>query len=181
MGILTSATIDLAATPADVFRWLVEPGRLRTWLGAAGAFPSDPSVLKSGYTASSTMPTPGGSTWPTTLTINEYEPPTTLDYTLTYPGGEARTTYSLEATAAGTTLSVHSDTDYAAADNSAVDAFAATQSWLMRAYIHLAVAVVEHKLAAGAIPGVDQSTQAKMQEGLDESLKKLGTLVESRA
>jgi uncharacterized protein YndB with AHSA1/START domain len=181
MGILTSATIELAATPADVFRWLVEPRRLTTWLGAAGAFPADPSTLKSGYTAQSTMPTPGGSTWPTTLTVNEYSPPTTLTYTLQYPGGEAKTTYALAATATGTTLTVQSDTDYASADNSGVDAFAATQSWLMRAYIHLAVAVVEHKLAAGTIPGVDESTRTKMQDGLDASLKKLKTLVESPA
>jgi uncharacterized protein YndB with AHSA1/START domain len=178
MGILTSATIELTATPADVFRWLIEPRRLTTWLGAAGAMPSDPSLLKPGYTSHSTMKSPSGSDWATSLTVNTFVSPTEFSYTLTYPGGEATTTYALSATAAGTSLSVQSDTDYASADGGQVNSFASTQSWLMRAYIHLAVAVVEHKLAAGTLPGIDQSTQEKMQEGLNDSLAKLKTLVD---
>jgi uncharacterized protein YndB with AHSA1/START domain len=178
MGILTSASIELAAAPADVFRWLIEPRHLTTWLGAAGAMPSDPSVLRPGYTSQSTMTTPGGSEWATSLTVDSYVPPTEFSYTLTYPGGQAKTTYALRATAAGTALSVHSDTDYASADNGRVDLAASTHPWLMRAYIHLAVAVVEHKLAAGTLPGINQSTQEKMQDGLNDSLKKLKALVE---
>jgi uncharacterized protein YndB with AHSA1/START domain len=178
MGMVTSASIDLAATPADVFRWLIEPKRLTQWLGASGAMPTDSSVLKAGFTAQSTMDAPGGAKWPTSLMIDEYSPPTSYSFTLTYPGGTAKTTYSLAATPTGTRLSVNADTDYASADNSKVDTAAAHESFLMRAYIHLAVAVVEHKLAKGELTGANESTQGAMQKGLEESLTKLKSLVE---
>jgi uncharacterized protein YndB with AHSA1/START domain len=179
MGIPTSATVDLKAAPVDVFRWLIEPARLVTWLGSSGAMPADSSVLKAGFTAQSTMTTPGGSQWPTSLTVDDYNPPALYSFTLAYPGGTAKTTYSLAPTATGTRLSVTGDTDYAAADTSGVDAAAAHESLFMRAYIHLAVAVVEHKLEKGGLPGVTESTQGAMQKGLEDSLAKLKSLVES--
>lgn len=175
MGMLTKGSIDIAAPRAEVFRWLTERDKLTAWMGGAGSMPEHVSDLRVGYTSQGTMPSPGGGTRPTGLIVTDWDPPTTFSMTITYPGGDSLSTYTLTDIGADTHLELASDTDWAEPDNSAVDKALEGQNFVVRHLVEGMVHRQEAKLAQGDF---DASTAAIMQKSLEASLAKLKTLIE---
>lgn len=175
MGMITTATIDIAATPEAVFAWLVEPAKLKAWLGASTGFPEDPSELDVGYTQTYSMPAADG-TREATFTITAFEPPHTLGSRLVYEGGDQLSTYRLTAHGSGTRIELLADTDWGAMDMDAVEqtlaALPADQQEAARAQL----AQMQAQLAAGAF---DEQTKVQLQTSLDGSMAKLKQLVEA--
>lgn len=177
MGLRTHATVSIAASAAEVFAWLVEPAKLTAWLGGAGGMPEDTSLLHEGWSTPSTMVTPGGSR-PINTTITDYRPPLRMSMTVTYDGGRSVSSYTLVERPGLTDVTVDADTDFAAADTSAVDAGLAGQPVLLRWLVHGWLSVMKWWVARGAF---DAMTEPAMNTALEESMTKLKALVEARA
>lgn len=174
MGLATSASVDIDAPREEVFRWLIEPEKLTGWLGGAGAMPADTSLLKVGFSAQGTMPAPEG-TRATTLTVTAWDPPTKFGCTIAYPGGDSISTYTLEATTAGTRLTLSSDTDWGQMDTTELDKVMAAQPDSTRELVEDQIEAMIDRFTGGAF---DATTQAAMQKSVEQSLAKLKSLVE---
>jgi uncharacterized protein YndB with AHSA1/START domain len=174
MGMITTATIDIAAAPDVVFSWLVEPAKLTAWLGASTGFPEDPSELGVGYTQTYGMPTASGQR-DATFTITAFEPPHTLSSRLVYEGGDQLSTYRLTAHGDGTRIELLADTDWGAMDMAAVEASLAAVPAEQQETVRAQLAQMQAQLAAGAF---DESTKVQLQQSLDGSMAKLKQLVE---
>ena len=177
MGMITTATIDIAATPEAVFAWLVEPAKLTAWLGASTGFPEDPAQLAVGHTQTYALPTQGGQR-DATFTITTYDPPNAFASRLVYEGGDQLSTYRLTEHAGGTRIEVHADTDWGAMDMAAVEASLANLPADQQETVRAQLAQMQAQLAAGAF---DESTKVQLQQSLDGSMAKLKQLVETAA
>lgn len=175
MGMATKASVVIAAPREEVFSWLVEPAKLTTWMGGAGAMPADPAQLKVGFTAQGTIPAPGG-TRPTTLTVTAWDPPSTFGCTITYDGGDSVSVYTLTAEGSGTRLELTSDTDWAKEDLSQLDTALAGQDPAAQAVGRGMVNGLMKLFRSGLWNG---PTRKLMQKSLEESLAKLKGLVEA--
>jgi len=175
MGMLTNGRVEIAAPAKDVFAWLIEPAKLTTWLGAAGAMPEDTSQLRVGWTSTTDTPPLGK----VTVEITAYEVPTLLGCRTTYAGGDSLTTYRLVEGEGVTTLTLEGDTDWARPEGAwegAIDTALEGQSAEVRAEAEEQLDKVEDQLEHGAF---DSLAQGQMQQSLDASLQKLKTLVEA--
>jgi uncharacterized protein YndB with AHSA1/START domain len=177
MSMTSHGSVKVAAPAAEVFRWLVEPDKLTQWAGGAGAMPADPSLLKAGFTASSMVATPGGPR-PATLTVTDYQPPTSFGFTIGYDGGQTVTIYRLSEAGRVTTLDCDGTSDFAAVDLSAVESQVASQPWLIRWFVHHELQHSERMLKDGAF---DAQTQPYLQAALQQSLDRLATLISPAA
>jgi uncharacterized protein YndB with AHSA1/START domain len=175
MGMITTATIDIAAPREEVFSWLVEPAKLTAWLGASSGFPEDPAELRVGYTQTYAMPTQGAPR-DATFTITAYEPPTTLGSRLVYEGGDQLSTYRLTDHDGGTRIELLADTDWGAMDMAAVEQTLAALPADQQETVRAQLAQMQAQLAAGAF---DESTKVQLQQSLDGSMAKLKQLVEA--
>jgi uncharacterized protein YndB with AHSA1/START domain len=174
---LTNARVEIAASAADVFDWLVDPVKLTTWLGGAGGMPEDSSVLEPGWTTTTDNPPVGK----TTIEIVTWDPPRRLEYLTTYAGGDAHTSYQLAEGDGVTTLVCENDTDWARPEglwDSAVDAAVEGQPEGVHDAIEQQLDQMEDKLDAGMFDGM---AQGQMQAALDASLQKLKSLIEAAA
>lgn len=175
MSLKTSAAVEIAAPPAEVFRWITEVDKLTTWMGGAGAMPADSSQLKVGFTAQGTMPAPEGQR-ATTLTVTAWDPPASFGCTIAYPGGDSIALYTLAATPTGTRLELTGDTDWASMDRSALDREMDKQSQAVQDLVDDQVEAMMARFTSGAF---DSGTQAAMQKSVEDSLAKLKILIES--
>jgi uncharacterized protein YndB with AHSA1/START domain len=175
MGMITTATIDIAAAPEVVFSWLVEPAKLTAWLGASTGFPEDTSERGVGYSQTYQMPTAGGQR-DATFTITAYEPPHTLGSRLVYEGGDQLSTYRLTDHDGGTRIELLADTDWGAMDTGAVEASLANLPQDQQETVRAQLAQMQAQLAAGAF---DEGTKVQLQQSLDGSMAKLKQLVEA--
>ncbi len=101
-----TATIEIAAPPEAVFPFLVEPERLRLWVGG---FVSSEPLTKGPVgvgTRSVDVFTEGGREMRMTTEIIAFEPPRRIEITITTPFGEAVSDYRLEGS--GRTRVTHS-------------------------------------------------------------------------
>jgi uncharacterized protein YndB with AHSA1/START domain len=172
---LTKGQVEIAAPAKDVFAWLIEPAKLTTWLGTAGAMPEDASQLHVGWSSTTDIPPVGK----TTVEITSYAPPTELGCRTTYQGGDSITTYRLVEGDGVTTLTLEGDTDWARPEGAwegAMDAALEGQPADVKADAEAQLDKVEDQLEAGAFDGM---AQGQMQASLDASLQKLKTLVEA--
>lgn len=158
-----------------MFSWITEPDKLTTWMGGAGSMPADPGELKVGYTSQGTLASAGGER-PTTLVVTAWNPPETFGCTITYEGGDSISTYTLTAEGSGTRLELVSDTDFAAMDESGVDAALAGQTEAAKDIIEKQLEQMKAQLMQGAF---NSTAQPGMQKALEESLAKLKGLVEA--
>ena len=175
MGMLTKGRVEIAAPAKDVFAWLIEPAKLTTWLGTAGAMPEDTSQLHVGWSATTDAPPVGK----TTVEITAYDPPNELGCRTTYAGGDSITTYRLVEGDGVTTLTLDGDTDWARPEGAweaSMDQALAGQSEEVKQAAEAQLDQVEDQLEAGAFDGM---AQGQMQAALDASLQKLKTLVEA--
>ena len=175
MGMLTKGRVEIAAPAKDVFAWLIEPVKLTTWLGTAGAMPEDSSQLHVGWSSTTDTPPVGKMT----VEITSYEPPTVLGSRSTYQGGDSITTYRLVEGDGVTTLTLEGDTDWArpeAAWEGAMDKAMEGQPAEMKQAAEQQLDQVEDQLEHGAF---DSMAQGQMQAALDASLQRLKTLIEA--
>jgi uncharacterized protein YndB with AHSA1/START domain len=175
MGMLTNGRVEIAAPAKDVFAWLIEPAKLTTWLGVAGAMPEDTSQLHVGWSSTTDTPPVGKLT----VEITAYDPPTLLASRSTYQGGDSITTYRLVEGDGVTTLTLEGDTDWARPEGAwenAVDQALEGQPADIKEAAEAQVDKVEDQLEAGAFDGM---AQGQMQASLDASLQKLKALVEA--
>jgi uncharacterized protein YndB with AHSA1/START domain len=175
MGMLTKGRVEIAAPAKDVFAWLIEPVKLTTWLGTAGAMPEDSSLLHVGWSSTTDTPPLGK----VTVEITAYEPPTEFGSRTTYQGGDSITTYRLVEGDGTTTLTLEGDTDWARPEgswDSAMDKALEGQPAEMRAAAEQQLDRVEDQLEHGAF---DSMAQGQMQQALDASLQKLKSLIEA--
>lgn len=175
MSLTTHATVQIAAAPAQVFAWLVEPARLTTWLGGSGGMPEDTAQLHVGWTGSTTMAAPSGGR-PMGVEITAYDPPRAMATTVTYAGGRSVSSYTLVEKGGGTEVSVDGETDYASFDEGALDANLTGQPAPIRWFAHLMLHHVEHQLADG---DYDDVTEKKMNDVLGQTMARLKALVET--
>lgn len=174
MGMRTSATVEIAAPIAEVFSWLVEPGKLTAWLGGPGGMPDDPSQLHEGATM--TAAAPGIAGGEVTMRIDAWDPPNGYTVTSTYPGGSQRVSYRLAGTADRTSLTCEGESDWAEPDPSRMDAALAGQP---AEWQQVARAWVEQMLDRVDEGAYDAMAQPGLQAALEEQLAKLKQLVES--
>ena len=175
MGMLSKATIDIAAPAEQVFGWLIEPAKVLVWAGTTGGYPENTAELHAGYTSTYPMAAPGGERT-ATFTVNEYDPPNALATRLVYDGGDQLSTYRLSAHGNGTRLEVTADTDWGAMDMSAMDAAMAAMTPEQQEQVMAQLETMKAQLAAGAF---DENTAQQLQLALDQSLQKLKTAVEN--
>lgn len=176
MGMLTHGRVEIAATAADVFDWLVDPVKLTAWLGAPGGMPEDPTQLHPGWTSSTDTPPMGK----VTVEIIAYEPPLHLEFRTTYQGGDSVATYRLVEGEGVTTLTLDGDTDWARPEGSwdaALDAAMEGQPAEAHQAAEAQLDKVEARLDAGDF---DSLAKDQMQQAVDASLQKLKTLVEAQ-
>ena len=171
---ITTSTIDIAASRETVFAWLVEPAKLTAWLGASTGFPEDPTQLAVGYTQTYAIATPGGQR-DATFTITKYEPPAEFGSRLVYEGGDQLSSYRLTDHAGGTRIEVHADTDWGAWDLDAAEAEIAKLPADQQAIVRAQLEQAQAQLAAGAF---DENTKVQLQQALDGSMARLKQLAE---
>lgn len=174
MGMQTNGRVEIAKPAAEVFSWLIEPEKLTAWAGSPGIMPADPAVLAVGYENSG--PVPGIAGGDARMRVEAWNPPLTFAVTVSYAGGDAKTTYALAESGGVTTLTCTSDTDWAQPDLGAVEAQIAAQPPEVQAAMHHAIDMMNQQVGAGTY---DAGTQAMMQQALDASLQKLKALVEA--
>jgi uncharacterized protein YndB with AHSA1/START domain len=174
MGMLSKSAIDIAASPDQVFGWLVEPAKVLVWAGTTGGYPEDRSTLSAGYTSTMPIGTPGGERTGT-FTLTEYDPPKALATRLVYDGGDQLSSYRLTEQGSGTRLEVTADTDWGAMDMSALETAMAAMTPEQQATVKAQLEQMKAQLAAGAY---DAGTAKQLQDALDQSLAKLKTAIE---
>ncbi|CAN5410222.1 hypothetical protein BH09ACT4_BH09ACT4_07480 [soil metagenome] len=177
MGMLTSGRVDIAAPAKDVFEWLIEPAKLTTWMGAAGAMPEDSSQLHVGWSSTSDSPPMGK----VTTELIEYEPPIRLTLRTTYPGGDSISGYTLTEGDGKTTVVLEGDTDWSRPEgawDAAIDKQLEGQPADIKAAAEAQFDKVEEQLEQGDF---DDLAKGQMQQSIDASLQKLKTLVEAAA
>jgi uncharacterized protein YndB with AHSA1/START domain len=173
MSIQTTGSVQISRPAADVFRWLIEPEKLKAWAGSAGLMPADPGVLRSGFEISGPLPVLSGDA---TLRIENWDPPRGFAVVMSYAGGDATTTYTLVESAGTTTLTSSSDTDWGKPDLTEVEKQIAQQSPEVQAAMHHAIDLMNQQVGQG---GFDATAQQGMQSALDASLAKLKELAET--
>lgn len=172
---LTSGRVEIEATAADVWPWLVEPVKLAAWLGSSAGMPDDPAELHAGWSTTTTG-TPAGDVH---LEITAYEPPTQLSYRSTYTGGDAVSTYRLTEAEGTTTVVLEGDTDWGRPQgglDASVDSALAGQSEDVRDLVETQLEALEDGLQRGAF---DAIAQPQLQQAVDVALQKLKSLVET--
>lgn len=105
----TAATIDIAAPPSEVFRWLIEPELLARWIGGfARAEPITEGPVRVGSRSRDVIEADGRRLVLETE-ITELVPDRRLAVHIRYEGGENDDAYDLEPVAGGTRLTYLSD------------------------------------------------------------------------
>ena len=180
MPFRTSGRVEIAAPPAQVFSWLVEREKLRTWVGGnVDQYPADASELRVGYRSKSTFPAPDGPR-DSELEITAYDPPREVGMTQTYAGGHNVASYRLSESGGGTVLELESTTDPAAAPTSVPDEVEKQIEAMPDAQEAMARAGMEQAMRMMQTMKIDENPMVAkaMQDKVDSDLARLKQLVE---
>ena len=186
MGIRTEVEIEIAAPPAEVFEYLVDPEKLEDWYGSGETMPADRSQLRVGYVVEGEMAMPvdidPDYKRAYRFEITGYDPPHLLAFTLSYRGGESESVYELEEGGLGTRLRGRDESDWA--ELPSLDEVMEMQQvkeqpeWVreqIRATTPEKLERTRGEIGAGAW---DSATQPKMQAVFEETVRKLKRAVE---
>jgi len=186
MGIRTEVEIEIAATPAEVFEYLVDPEKLEAWYGSGETMPADRSRLRVGYAVEGEMAMPldidPGHKRGYRFEITGYDPPKLLAFELTYRGGESESVYELEAGGLGTRLRGFDESDWAELplvdEVMEMEQVREQPAWVRKHLRNVIPAQLERgrtEIDAGAW---DRGMQPKMQAAFEDTVRKLKRAVE---
>jgi uncharacterized protein YndB with AHSA1/START domain len=179
MPLQTTRTIDIGASPQEVFTWLVEPDKLKAWTDSTSQLPADSSELHAGWKTKGSFQAPDGQR-EFDFEITASDPPRELAYVDTYAGGKATASYRLTETSDGTRLETAMSADTAAAPTTVPDAVKEQIEQLPAMQRQMA----EQQIAAAMqqMQGYDAATNPAAAQAwaakIDAELAKLKELVE---